>query len=261
MEATRSTLLLYRLSRHNINQSIRQRTHSGPRQDFLSHRLSRFLPLRSVSTSASSHQQAAATAERTEDTEEVEKEDHSPQPRSQKSPSYESLLDSWDSSIPTSTAHQRSEADELRAMGRALEPSGRTPRAHRNQPPTIDTERMNVPSHTDFSDLFAQPGLKKTPLSFQGPVQQDIFAPPFRMGPTLGRTVKIGDDGDLARGFRQLDLNCARNRVRSDFNKQRFHERPGLKRKRLHSERWRRRFKADFQAVCSRVEELRRKGW
>lgn len=52
-----------------------------------------------------------------------------------------------------------------------------------------------------------------------------------------------------------------RNRVKYDFNKQRFHERPGLKRKRLASERWRARFKKGFSHVTARVSELTRKGW
>jgi small subunit ribosomal protein MRP21 len=51
----------------------------------------------------------------------------------------------------------------------------------------------------------------------------------------------------------------SRNRIRADFNRQRFHERGGLKRKRLASERW--RFKEGFQRTVTRVQELRRKGW
>ena len=93
-------------------------------------------------------------------------------------------------------------------------------------------------------------------------VPADTSAPPFRLGPSLGRRfVMNANNRDLAFAFKSLEITCARNKVRQDMHKQRFHERPGLKRKRLHSERWRRRFKADFQAVCRRVEDLRRKGW
>ncbi|KAF3356792.1 hypothetical protein VdG1_06215 [Verticillium dahliae VDG1] len=42
---------------------------------------------------------------------------------------------------------------------------------------------------------------------------------------------------------------------------QKRHERPGLKRKRLRSERWRARFKIGFAATVSRVQELRNQGW
>ena len=53
----------------------------------------------------------------------------------------------------------------------------------------------------------------------------------------------------------------SRNRIKADFNRQRFHERAGLKRKRLKSERWRRRFRIGFESVVKRVDALRRKGW
>ncbi|OJD28739.1 ribosomal protein s21 protein [Diplodia corticola] len=96
--------------------------------------------------------------------------------------------------------------------------------------------------------------------------QKSLVEPPDpatlpRLGPTIGRSVTIRDNVDLAKGLRNLDVICARNRVRGDFNKQRFHERPGLKRKRLASERWRKRFMDGFKATVSRVQYLKRQGW
>ncbi|KAL8649761.1 MAG: hypothetical protein Q9210_004210 [Variospora velana] len=81
--------------------------------------------------------------------------------------------------------------------------------------------------------------------------------------PSLGRTVEVIPDRgmDLGRALKSLDINCALNNVRKDANKQRYYERPGLKRKRLHSERWRRRFKVGFKAVVAKVKSMRRKGW
>ena len=88
-------------------------------------------------------------------------------------------------------------------------------------------------------------------------------APNIRLGPTLGRTVEVNDRKkmDLGRAFRMLEIRCSQNGVRRDFNKQRFHERPGMRRKRLKSERWRARFKTNFKQVIRRVDEMRRKGW
>ncbi|KAB8349687.1 hypothetical protein FH972_023703 [Carpinus fangiana] len=88
-------------------------------------------------------------------------------------------------------------------------------------------------------------------------------APPFRINASLGRSIKVEPERgmDLGRAFRTLDGSLSRNRVRADVFRQRFHERPGLKRKRLRSERWRRRFKEGFQDVVKRVQELKRKGW
>ncbi|EOD53062.1 Ribosomal protein S21 [Neofusicoccum parvum] len=84
-----------------------------------------------------------------------------------------------------------------------------------------------------------------------------------RLGPMVGRSVQIRTDAgtDLAKGLRLLDVICARNRVRGDHNKQKYHERPGLKRKRLASERWRKRFMDGFKATVSRVQYLKRQGW
>ncbi|KAL8966223.1 MAG: hypothetical protein Q9197_006109 [Variospora fuerteventurae] len=80
--------------------------------------------------------------------------------------------------------------------------------------------------------------------------------------PSLGRTVEVIPERgmDLGRALKSLDVNCAVNNVRKDANKQRYYERPGLKRKRLHSERWRRRFKIGFKAVVAKVKSMRRKG-
>ncbi|KAF2275610.1 uncharacterized protein EI97DRAFT_434020 [Westerdykella ornata] len=90
---------------------------------------------------------------------------------------------------------------------------------------------------------------------------KDIVYP--RLNATTGRTIELDPSRgrDIVRGLSMLGQLVARNRVKQDFNKQRFHERPGLKRKRLKSERWRARFKREFDATCKRVSELTMKGW
>ncbi|KAM0708589.1 hypothetical protein Q7P35_005241 [Cladosporium inversicolor] len=86
---------------------------------------------------------------------------------------------------------------------------------------------------------------------------------PMKLGPTLGRTVYVDNQRgiDVARAFRSMEIQVGRNSVRRDFNRQRFHERGGTKRKRLHSERWRKRFKLGFQAAVKRVLKMRKQGW
>lgn len=85
----------------------------------------------------------------------------------------------------------------------------------------------------------------------------------IRSRPTVGRTVEVdnGRGADLGQALRRLDVLCNANRVRADQSRQRFHERPGAKRKRLHSERYRKLFKESFKAAVGRVKEMRRKGW
>lgn len=86
---------------------------------------------------------------------------------------------------------------------------------------------------------------------------------PMKLGPTLGKTVYVDNQRgfDVARAFKSMEIQVGRNAVRRDAARQRFHERPGKKRKRLHSERWRRRFKAGFKATVKRVLKMRKQGW
>lgn len=85
----------------------------------------------------------------------------------------------------------------------------------------------------------------------------------IRSRPTVGRTIEISPERgiDFAGALRSLDRTCRVNGVRRDLARQRFHERPGMKRKRLKSERWRKLFRESFNATVARVKEMRRKGW
>lgn len=85
--------------------------------------------------------------------------------------------------------------------------------------------------------------------------------PVVRCVARTGRTMHVSKGADVGRAFKMLEMQCQSNRVRADFQKQRYHERNGLKRKRLVSERWQRKFKGGFKATCKRVSELRRQGW
>ena len=84
--------------------------------------------------------------------------------------------------------------------------------------------------------------------------------------PQLGRCVEIFKDTsskvkDLGSAIRILSIVLRSNNVLYDKKRQRFHERPGLKRKRLSSERWRKRFKVGFQAMVQKVVHMNRQGW
>lgn len=79
-----------------------------------------------------------------------------------------------------------------------------------------------------------------------------------RMGPTAGRSILV--QGDVVAAFTRLRAVVQINRVRSDLNKQRFHERPGLKRKRLKRERYRRRFKEGFKRMVGVVLDMKNRG-
>ncbi|KAI9792227.1 MAG: hypothetical protein M1835_008019 [Candelina submexicana] len=120
-----------------------------------------------------------------------------------------------------------------------------------NRPSSIDVSRMLSPTSTSPSSEFLN----------QPPMPPPV--PSLRLGPSTGRSVTIDNSRgmDLGRGFKKLEINCAKNLIKHDFNRQKFHERPGLKRKRLHGMRWRKRFKLGFKAVVQKVSDMKRRGW
>ncbi|KAI4194013.1 MAG: hypothetical protein LQ350_008038, partial [Teloschistes chrysophthalmus] len=114
---------------------------------------------------------------------------------------------------------------------------------------------MNMPqAHRPMSD--------RTDLTLDGNEPTRHMAT-IQSRPSLGRTVEVAPERglDLGRAIRSLEIECSVNRVRDDRARQRFHERGGLKRKRLKSLRWRRNFKQGFKAVVAKVKAMRRKGW
>ncbi|OAL03439.1 hypothetical protein IQ06DRAFT_291234 [Phaeosphaeriaceae sp. SRC1lsM3a] len=124
---------------------------------------------------------------------------------------------------------------------------------------------LNFGEMMDSDNGFVNPKLSNKPsesasLATQ---QEETFANYPRLNPSYGRTVEldVSRGRDLVRGIGMLGSLMARNKVRRDMMTQRFHERPGLKRKRQASERWRARFKQGFVHVTRRVSELTGKGW
>jgi ribosomal protein S21 len=115
---------------------------------------------------------------------------------------------------------------------------------------------LATPRTSASSNLF-RPDFGSSPSSM--PVSH-INAPqkPPKMGPTAGRSVVV--QTDVAQAFMKLKSILSQNRVKQDFHLQRFHERPGLKRKRLRSERHRKRFKEGFRRMIAVVMDMKKKG-
>jgi len=118
-------------------------------------------------------------------------------------------------------------------------------------PPSSNTGEVRKPLSMELmqhveSDLAPSATLQKIPL---------------RLNPSMGRHASVTTTVDVGRAFRIVEMSCGRNKVRGDAAKQRFHERPGLKRKRLQRERWRKRFQEGFRATVNRVKQLKHQGW
>ena len=155
-----------------------------------------------------------------------------------------------------SQGQNTSEASRRAAMAKS--PSNR-PYTNRGKT-KVNTHVMDVPANPDASYPMT---VQDTDFENAARPVADLSPSPVKLGPSLGKSFEVipSKGMDLSRAFRSVEMRCSANRVRAMFYDQRFHERPGLKKKRLKSQRWRSRFKQGFQAVVRRVEELRRKGW
>ncbi|XP_014559038.1 hypothetical protein COCVIDRAFT_13970 [Bipolaris victoriae FI3] len=188
------------------------------------------------------------------------------QPQAQSQPTQDETtrtIDSLFSGIPTNRTpppymqqNTASGSNNNRIFG--AEFSNAT-RSRPSRPPGLAFDSMALP------DSMLNPNLSNKPsdASSLAVQQEETFSSYPRLNPTYGRTVELDASRgrDIVRGIGMLGSLVARNKVKADFNRQRFHERGGLKRKRLASERWRARFKQGFRDVTGRVTELTRKGW
>jgi small subunit ribosomal protein MRP21 len=197
-------------------------------------------------------------------------------------------------SAPDAPARRRSVSEDISSIldgaldmkkGTPTTPSARTSRF-----PSRDAQSTSSPARAQLTEDKQQQKKKKGSIDdlmagFLAPKSRNIgnrdiagslnprgnrSAPPpvpqpapMKLGPTLGRTVHVDNQRgiDVARAFRTMEIQVAKNSVRKEFARQKFHERPGKKRKRLHSERWRKRFKAGFKATVKRVLKMRKQGW
>jgi small subunit ribosomal protein MRP21 len=147
----------------------------------------------------------------------------------------------------------------------------------RYPPPTNPTatrnRTSNASSGTTINELLELVKTKTGPArrNFESLLEsnefsrgQSLSSPPLgnraipRTGPSAGRSVQVR--ADLPSALSRLRMILTANNVKADQVRQRFHERPGLKKKRLKSARHRKRFKAGFKKLVSIAMEMKRKG-
>lgn len=78
-----------------------------------------------------------------------------------------------------------------------------------------------------------------------------------------GRSIPVRkdlSDTSVARAHALLEGRIRRNKVRRDYMANMRHEKKGVKRRRLESERWRRRFADHVRQKVQLVQEIRRRG-
>ncbi|GAB7364830.1 hypothetical protein MBLNU230_g5624t1 [Neophaeotheca triangularis] len=139
------------------------------------------------------------------------------------------------------------------------------PRAQPSRSPNRHNVTNDYSSSNDISSLLNPLNNPTQPAKARGSNQPPSVSevPSIKLNASVGRTVTVDSSKgmDVGKAFRSLDMAINRNQVRKHERLQRFHERPGLKRKRLKSERWRRRFKAGFKKIVKRVQDMKAQGW
>ncbi|KAM3529439.1 hypothetical protein NHJ13051_001919 [Beauveria bassiana] len=144
-------------------------------------------------------------------------------------------------------------------------------------PPPSSSSDTTSPAHTYSATSKGVPfqldvtGILSSKASDYGrSVQQDdpLTRPRVRAVAATGRTIFVRNANPgpnsaptVRSALAMLGRLVGSQHVKNKYYSQRFHERKGLKRKRLASERWRSRFKVGFCAAYTRVHELRKQGW
>lgn len=156
----------------------------------------------------------------------------------------------------TNQPRERSSVDDLLET---LSPPTRHSRTNRHQTYGSNFSKMDTSQMLNPLGINAPANARDSKLP--PPVPEKKL--PMKLDASVGRRIYVDEKRgvDAARAFRSLETRCARNKVRRDFMRQRFHERPGLKRKRLRSERWRWRFKQNFTGVVKLVQQMAKQGW
>lgn len=150
-----------------------------------------------------------------------------------------------------------------------------SPRPQRGSRPTsltslregYDNERLRQGSIA--SGMMMRGSDRNASVRVSNEVSEDMTANIFRKRavrtiksrPSLGRTIEINGNVDIAKGLIMLKRLVTKNRIKRDLQTQKFYERPGLKRKRLRRERWRARFKETFHKTVEKVKAMKRMGW
>ncbi|CAH0043459.1 unnamed protein product, partial [Clonostachys solani] len=177
---------------------------------------------------------------------------------------------------PTSQAEPRSRLQRRGAPQRRPPTTSSSSSSSRlgRLPPTQDLSAGSAPAHAydasaplDLTQLlnnaYNNYALQTGMATTRGGPAENVYARPVT-GKTVfleGRYGGAQKAGNPAAAFRVLDRLVKEQKVKRLFNQQRFHERKGMKRKRLRMERWRFRFKDGFKAAASRVLELKKQGW
>jgi ribosomal protein S21 len=111
--------------------------------------------------------------------------------------------------------------------------------------------------HVDIHKIVSEKMEPLVATTSADPLKQ----PRMRTAPVAGRTVFVDPTLGFPAALKALQRLVSQSKIKRIAREQKFHERPGMRRKRLKMARWRVRFKTGFQATTKRVREMKKQGW
>ena len=142
-------------------------------------------------------------------------------------------------------------------------------KARRNRKADQQLTQQTNATADDLKTLVFKQGVNSSPLhSTSYGTRADKLAkmgphgrPFFRRKPETGKMVAVRGTLDLGGALAVLGAQIAQNKLRETVRFQLEHERPGKRRKRLRSERWKKCFSEGFKAAVLRANQLSKMGW
>ena len=131
---------------------------------------------------------------------------------------------------------------------RAASASGQTDTSKRQTALATHNKQMDVSKFVGSTPSVLGSGRVSAPVRLDAYIGRSEPVDPNRSSKTLGRALAL------------LSIRLNENKVKQTERYQRFHERKGIKKKRLRSERWRRRFKEGFKGMVAKVKRMRAQG-
>ncbi|KAJ3543370.1 hypothetical protein NM688_g5861 [Phlebia brevispora] len=133
------------------------------------------------------------------------------------------------------------------------------PRPHANKPEDANWARIFAPLMQKALETPGEPerSAEATWKKREDDVVKFLPLPP---GPYAGRSVRVKNSDEFTAAYSHLNRILRENNVRRELRLTQRHEKTGVKRRRLRSERWRRRFAHEVRLKVKLVQEIRARG-
>ncbi|PFH63147.1 hypothetical protein XA68_17256 [Ophiocordyceps unilateralis] len=179
-----------------------------------------------------------------------------PPPSSEPPPAYNAKLDWWSTDVPyrSNPVVHKSAPFVYESAPAETQPVSLPPPPPPPLPANANNNQEAPPTSTqdyDYDANLKSPDIPR--VHTKAVTGRTIFVVPKRSGPNTAPSIGAA--------FRLMNRLVRDQKLRAKFRSQRVHLRPGLKKKKLKSERYRTRFKDGFKAATSRVLELKKQGW